>query len=185
MKLKDDGTLPVNSKPVRIPMKEMREDNAQGRTTGDATPGKGPSTGVGTGQQQEIPTVREQRMGSCTIQLVRVPRDEPANNIDPKDRLWWVTPATEVTVKQLMIGEDVTSQQCADCGFRGTKKRVRVHCLQHFCKYACQCGLLKTSRDAVYNHQVSKCGSEEHGGPKRRIYCIDETTYPEFCETLG
>ena len=50
----------------------------------------------GTGQQQEIPTVREPRMGSCTIQLVRVPREESANNIDPKDRLWWVTPATAV-----------------------------------------------------------------------------------------
>ena len=124
-------------------------------------------------------------MGSCTIQLVRVPRDEPAKDLDPKDRLWWVTPATEVTAKQLMTGEDVTSQQCADCGLRGTKKRVRIHCLQHFCKYTCQCGLLKTSRDAVYNHQVSKCGSEEHGGPRRRIYCIDEATYPEFCEALG
>ena len=73
LKLKDDGALPANSKPVRIPMKEMREDNAQGRTTGDATPGEGPSTGVGTGQQQEIPTVREQRMGGCTIQLVGCP----------------------------------------------------------------------------------------------------------------
>ena len=163
-------------------MKEMR---AQGQTTGDATPGEGPSTGVGTGQPRDIPATREQRMGGCTIQLVRVPRDEPARELDPKERLWWVTPATEVTAKQLMTGEDVTSQQCADCGFRGTKKRVRIHCLQHFCKYACQCGLLKTSRDAVYDHQVSKCGSEEHGGPQRRIYCIDEATYSEFCEALG
>ena len=123
-------------------------------------------------------------MGGCTIQLIRVPAAEPANDSNTKDRLWWVTPATEVAVKHLMVGDDVTSQQCADCGFRGTKKRVRVHSLQHFCKYACQCGLLKSSRDAVYD-QVSKNGSEEHGGPKRRIYCIDEASYSDFCQMIG
>ena len=91
LKLKDNKTLTVN-KPARIPMKEMHEDNAQGQTTGDATPsGGGPSTEDGTGQQKETPPVREQRMGSCTIQLVRVPGEKPANIIDPKDRLWWVT----------------------------------------------------------------------------------------------
>ena len=36
--------------------------------------------------------------------------------------LWWVTPATEVAVKELMTGEDVTQQQCVECGFRETKK---------------------------------------------------------------
>ena len=83
-----------------------------------------------------------------------------------------------------MIGEDVTSQQCADCEFRGTKKRVRIHCLQHFCKHVCQCGLIKTSRDGVYDHQVSKGKSDEHGGPGRRIYCVDEATYAEFCDAM-
>ena len=53
---KRDAKLEIEieeSKPARIPMKEMHEDNAQGQTTGDATPsGGGPSTGVGTGQQK-------------------------------------------------------------------------------------------------------------------------------------
>ena len=67
----------------------------------------------------------------------------------------------------------------------GALRKESGSSLQHFCKYACQCVLIKTSRDAVYDHQVGKGGSEEHGGPRRRIYCIDEATYPEFCETLG
>ena len=95
------------------------------------------------------------------------------------------TPATEVAVKELMIGEDVTKQQCADCGFRDTKKRVRIHCLQHFCKYLCQCELIKTSRDAIYDHQVSKGWSGDHGGAERRIYCVDEVSYPAFCEAMA
>ena len=100
-------------------------------------------------------------------------------------QLWWVTPATEVAVKELMTGEDVTQQQCVECGFRGTKKRVRIHCLQHFCKYLCQCQLIKTSRDAIYDHQVSKGRSEDHSGEERRIYCVDEASYPAFCEAMA
>ena len=165
-------------------MKEMRQDNSQGHTTGGATPSEGPPTGVGTGKNREVQPVRKQKMGRCTIQLVRVPEKEQSPVMDPTERLWWVTPATEVVVKELMIGEDVTSQQCADYGFRGTEKRVRIHCLQHFCKYVCQCGLIKTSRDAVYDHQVSKGKSDEHGGPGRRVYCVDEATYAEFCEDM-
>ena len=61
-------------------------------------------------------------MERCTIQLVRVPKDDQPREINSIGQLWWVTPATEVAVKELMIGEDVTKQQCADCGFRGTKK---------------------------------------------------------------
>ena len=177
-------TLPI-SRATRIPMKEVSRDIVQGQATGGATPSEGTPTGAGTGQRQKVAEIRQQKMGGCTIQLVRVPATEPDSDLDDKDKLWWVTPATEVAVKHLMVGEDVTSQQCADCGFRGTKKRVRVHSLQHFCKYACQCGLLKSSRDAVYDHQVSKNGSEEHGGPKRRIYCIDEASYSDFCQMIG
>ena len=61
---------------------------------------------------------------------------------------------------------------------------MRIHCLQHFCKYLCQCQLIKSSRDAVYDHQVAKGRSEDHGGVERRIYCVDEATYPAFCEAM-
>ena len=136
-----DTEKPSATKPTRIPIKDMSLESSQGHTTGGATPGEGPPTGVGTGKNIEAPPVREQKMGSCTIQLVRVPEKEQSKVIEPTERLWWVTPATEVAIKDLIIGEDVTSQQCADYGFRGTKKRVRIHCLQHFCKYVCQCEL--------------------------------------------
>ena len=84
-----------------------------------------------------------------------------------------MTPATEAAVRDLMVGEDVTQQQCKDCGFRRTKKRVKIHCMQHFCKYLCECMLIKSSRDAVYDHQVSKNRTEEHGGASKQIYSVD------------
>ena len=64
------------------------------------------------------------------------------------------------------------------------KKRVRIHCLQHFCKYICQCKLLRTSWDAIYNHQVSKGRSEEHGGVEKRIYFIYKASYATFCKAM-
>ena len=124
-------------------------------------------------------------MGRCTIQLVGVPEEESPKEVDPVGQLWWVTPATKVAVRELMTGEDVTQQQCADCRFRGTKKRVRIHCLQHFCKYLCQCQLIKTSRDTIYDHQVSKGQSEDYGGVERRIYDVDEASYSAFCEAMA
>ena len=179
-------------KPARIAMKEIKqvETTPQDRATGGATPSEGLPTGAGTGGEGEenVPPIREQRMGRCTIQMIRVPEGEqqpPRDNIDPVDQLWWVTPATEAAVRSLITGEDVTQQKCADCGFRGTRKRVRIHCLQHFCKYLCQCQLIKSSRDSIYDHQVAKGRSEEHGGVEGRIYCVDEATYPAFCEAMG
>ena len=59
-------------------------------------------------------------------------------------------------VRNLMEGDDVTQQRCTDCGFRGTKKRVKIHCMQHHCKYLCECMLIKSSCDAVNDNQVSK-----------------------------
>ena len=171
----------------RVPMKEM--SNAvpapQDHATGGATLNEGLSTGAGTGGQENVPPVREQQMGRCTIQLVRVPADEPVQQRDPVERLWWVEPATDLAVRELMKGPDVTNQWCADCGFRGTKKRVRIHSLQHFCKYACECGFIKTSRDAVYDHQISKRRSQQHGGPEGRVYCVDEASYASFCESMA
>ena len=84
-----------------------------------------------------------------------------------------------------MVGEDVTQQQCSECGFKGTKKRVKIHCIQHYCKYLCEYQLKKTSRDAIYDHQVSKKRTEDHGGADRRIYCVDEPSYPDFCLAMG
>ena len=118
-------------RPARIPIKEISQatSTSQDHATGGVTHNGGLATGAG--ERENVPPVREQRMGRCTIQLVRVAEDKKPNAVDPVEQLWWVTPATEVAVKELRIGEDVTKQQSADCGFRDTKMRVRIHCLQH------------------------------------------------------
>lgn len=166
----------------RIPKKEIRQCTQveQGQATGGATPKEGLPTGAGTGEQESCPPVREQQMGRCTIQLIRMSEESP-READRVGQLWWFTPATEVAIRDLMLGEDVTQQQCRECGFRGMKMRVRIH----FCKYLCECTLTETSRDAIYDHQVSKGRSESHGGADRKIYCIDEASYPAFCKAMA
>ena len=84
-----------------------------------------------------------------------------------------------------MEGYDITHQRCTDCGFKGTKKRVKIHCMHHYGKYMCECMLLKTSRDAIYDHQVSKGRREEHRGADRMIYCVDRASYPALCLAMA
>ena len=79
----------------------------------------------------------------------------------------------------------MTQQKCMYCGFRGTKKRVKIHCMQHYCKYLCECMLIKSNSDAVYDHQVSKNRTEEHEGASKRIYCVERSSYPAFCLTMA
>ena len=125
---------------------------------------EGLSTGADTGEQGGTSNpVREQSMGMCTVQMIRLADDRPSTRPSKAEQWWWVTPETEDKVWDLMEGEDVTHQRCTDCGFKGTRKRVKIHRMQHYCKYMCQCMLLKTSRDAIYDHQVSKGRTEEHG----------------------
>ena len=57
--------------------------------------------------------------------------------------------------------------------------------MQHFCKYLCECMLIKSSRDAVYDHQVSKNRTEEHGGASKQIYSVDWSGYPAFCLAIA
>ena len=45
--------------------------------------------------------------------------------------------------------------------------------------------LLKTSCDAIYDHQVSKGRTEEHWGADRRIYCVDRASYPALCLAMA
>ena len=45
--------------------------------------------------------------------------------------------------------------------------------------------LLKTSCDAIYDHQVSKGRTEELGGADRRIYCVDRESYPALCLAMA
>ena len=108
--------------------------------------------------------------------MIRLAYDPTPPKPQKAEQLWWVTPETEAAVRNLMEGEDVTQQQCTDCGFRGTKKRVKIHCMQHYCKYLCECMLIKFSRDAVYDHQVSKNRTEEQGGASKRSYGVDRSS---------
>ena len=113
----------------------------QGPETGGATSLKkvdGLPTGAGVGYQVDNwkdeainPPTREPQMGLCTVQLVRVPEAPIQPEIERVGQLWWVAPATERAIKETLIGPDVTQQRCSECGFRSTKKRVRIHCIQH------------------------------------------------------
>ena len=129
--------------------------------------------------------MKEQSIGLCTVQLIRVPEETPQPRPKKVGQLWWVASATEVAIQNLKVGEDVTRQQCSEYGFRGTKTRVKIHCIQHFCKYLCECQLIKSSRDTIYDHQVSKNSMKDHGGADRRIYCVDKPSYPAFCLAMG
>ena len=174
-----------NTKAVHIPLKEMPQ---RGHATEDATLLEGLSAGAGTGEQGSNSAreeVREQSTGLCTVQMIRLVDNPPPPQANKVEQLWWVTPETEIKLKDLMEGDDVTQQRCTDCGFRGTKKRVKIHCMQHYCKYMCKCMLLKSSRDAIYDHQVSKSRTEEHGGADRRIYCVDRVSYPALCLAMN
>ena len=61
-----------------------------------------------------------------------------------------VTPETETKVKDLMEGDDVTQQWCTDCCFKGTKKRVKIRCMQHYCKYMCECMLVQKLNELFF-----------------------------------
>ena len=112
--------------------------------------------------------------------------DEPAPPVAEKPgQLFWTTPETDKAIINLMEGPDVTKQRCSECGFRGTRQRVRIHCTQHVCRHFCECGLMKALRDAIYDHQVAKYGENGHGGPTRQIYCVGRLSYPAFCLAMG
>ena len=81
-------------------MKKMSQANSQDYTTWGTTHSEGFPTGVKTGESERVPAVCQQKMGSCTIQLVRVPEERKPKVLDPAEQLWWVTPATEVAVKK-------------------------------------------------------------------------------------
>ena len=136
-------------------------------------------------REMAVPLIRNQQMGLCSIQMIRLVDETVPPVVERPGQLYWTTPETDQAIRNLMEGPDVTRQRCSKCGFRGTKKRVPIHCIQHFCKHFCECKLMKAFRDAIYYHQVSKYGEEEHGGPTRRIYCVDGKSYPAFCSAMG
>ena len=124
-------------------------------------------------------------MGLCSVQMVRLAEEDERPTKEKPGQLSWVTVETERAIRKMIAGPDVTRQWCSECGFQGTRKRVRIHCAQHFCKHFCECTFMKVSRDAVYDHQISKHGSNDHGGLSRRIYCVDGPSYPDFCAAMG
>ena len=177
-----------------IAKKELSATHLGGQhlATGDATPLEGLSTGAETGpvdssieKERAVPPIRNQQMGRCSVQRIRLIDEPTPPVIEKPGQLFWTTPETDQAVKDLMEEPDVTRQRCSECGFRGTKKRVHIHCTQHFCRHFCECGLMKASRDAIYDHQVSKYGEKGHGGPTRQIYCVDRLSYPAFCSAMG
>ena len=181
----------------RIAKKEITTAQVDGQdpVTGGATPletVEGLPTGAGTGrvdntqgQPKEITRIRTQQMGLCSVQMVRLAEEDERPTKEKPGQLSWVTVETERAIRKMIAGPDVTRQWCSECGFQGTRKRVRIHCAQHFCKHFCECTFMKVSRDAVYDHQISKHGSNDHGGLSRRIYCVDGPSYPDFCAAMG
>ena len=64
----------------------------------------------------EIPPVRTQQMGLCSVQMVRL-IDEPTPLVIKKPgQLFWTTPETDEAIKGLMEGPDVTKQSAVNAG---------------------------------------------------------------------
>jgi hypothetical protein len=95
--------------------------------------------------------------------------------------LTWVSAETMLQVKRALKqrGDDA---YCNLCQWTGTPRRTKVHIKQHYVLYLCLCGLHKTSRDAVYDHQVTKSRQRAtgHGPVPGHIFEVDYDTYAEF-----
>ena len=124
-------------------------------------------------------------MEGCFVRLVRVPEESADGGTATVERTHWITEATRQAIKELIAGEGPLDCHCQRCDFQSTRKRVLIHCAQHFCRYYCACQFGRSSRDSVYDHQLSKHRTVEHGGPKGLIYCVDRELYPAFCEAMG
>jgi hypothetical protein len=96
----------------------------------------------------------------------------------PKKKTW-VTADTMLQVKRAVVakGDEFV---CTICQWTGTYKRARIHTKQHFVRYACACGILRVSRDAVYDHQISKRREAGHGDVPGEITEVDELSFPDF-----
>ena len=92
--------------------------DGQDPVTGCATPletVEGLLTGAGTGrvdstrgQLRDIPPIRTQQMGLCSVQMVRLADESEQPTREKPGQLSWVTPETEWAIKELIVGPDVT-----------------------------------------------------------------------------
>ena len=81
MKKVDDDKDISSIKPARIPKKEMPTQSQQGHATEGATPFQGLSAGADTREQKgnaKRDQIREQSMGMCTVQMIRLADDRPS-----------------------------------------------------------------------------------------------------------
>jgi hypothetical protein len=97
----------------------------------------------------------------------------------------WVTANTMLKVKRA-IQKDGDKYTCRICQWTGSHRRTRIHTKQHFVRYACACGLLRVSRDAIYDHQISKWrnGEQGHGQRVGDIDEVDEYSFTEFSDRV-
>ena len=178
--------------------KPLNTLGVQDLATGDSTPPfqvEGRPTGAGTGYQGchsarpnvSPPSVVGEFIEECAVRLVRLadPEEEEMDGTGPLTQLSWITPETARAITDLIRGPTPDKCYCRDCYFRGTRKRVRIHCAQHFLRYYCECQFNRPSRDSVVDHQRAKNNSEQHGGQERRVYKVDEASYPTFCLAIG
>ena len=108
---------------------------------------------------------------------------EPIKELPPQRKprvaashLKWLS---EASLKSIEQGIEGTA--CKLCGYRTSRRRIRMHTRQHFVRMFCPCTYQNASRDSAYDHQIAHQRTEEHGGHEGRIYMVDEENYPAFC----
>jgi hypothetical protein len=118
---------------------------------------------------------------SVSVVGIEEPEKQKVSDAPPTRRVW-VTAETMLRVKRAVVrrGQDYT---CTVCQWAGSYKRARLHAKQHYVRYACTCGLMRASRDAVNDHQNSRRKTGQSGHVEvGEIYEIDEHSFTEFAD---
>ena len=91
----------------------------------------------------------------------------------------WMTERTKRLVDDAIVEE----QNCALCGFKTSKRRIRIHVRQHFCMHFCHCGYQHVSRDQVAEHQKVNA-QDDHRRELCSVYMVAEENFSDFLEYM-
>lgn len=69
---------------------------------------------------------------------------------------------------------------CGYCGFRTSKRRVRIHVRQYYCLYFCTCQYWNSSQDRVYTSIQSERQNDNHNQNKFTVYMVNLQNYDDL-----
>lgn len=135
-----------------------------------------------------ISPVKAPRKPELRIQLRKLTSPSPlrlVNKCRPSIALLrWVSPDTNQKVERA-VKEENGSWSCTECGHHGSRRRIRIHVRQPFSMMLCPCQFQHSSRDSVYDHQVTNGRTIKHGGADGPVYVVDEAEYDRLIARMG